>query len=497
MPHVLVLLALIFPLTSCSEISSSSNSLESSSLSSLADYTVSYHAGEGGTITGETTQTITEGGNASEVIAVPLMDYQFTTWSDGLLTASRTDENVSANLDLTASFALKAEDSLPIIRINTVSSAPIASDIIYTSAVVSIESDLETYSLGPVSAGIRLRGHSTQTMPKKPYRIKFSDKQGLFGKTKAKSWVLLADYLDPSKLHNFTAFTMGNSFNHTSYQPMAKHVRVILNGSDDGIYLCTQQVDEKPGRVDIEMEIFESTIDYNFLVCMDNWASTDPSEILNETYFNLDMGGTQQSFVIKYPEETDFPSPAQYHVFFNWLKDYYADIISAFASQNYASIASKIDVDSLVDITLIDQIMNEPDHFFTSYYMSKRVGEKLMFGPTWDYDLSLGYDEYTGQPYVNYDYTLVTDVHFNNFFCWNFGGTANGMNDLNLRWNEVGNDAIDNYLEWFGPYVAFLEPDLQSDADRWYDGNHQMVEDNLEYLYNWMDQRKAAMNAYY
>jgi len=398
---------------------------------------VSYPAGEG--------ETITEGSNASEVIAVPLTDYLFTAWSDGLLTASRTDENVSADLVLTAFFALKTEESLPIIRINTIDTAPIAVDIIYTSAVVSIESDLETHSLSPVSAGIRLRGHSTQTIPKKPYRIKFDDKQSPFGKTKAKSWVLLADYLDPSKLHNFTAFTMGSAFNNTSYQPMAKHVHVILNGSDDGIYLCTQQVDEKPGRVDIEWEIYESTTDYNFLVCMDNWVSADPSEILNETYFNLDMGGTQQRFTIKYPEEADFPSAAQYHVFFNWLKDYYTDILATFASQNYSAIASKIDVDSLVDITLIDQIMNETDHFFTSYYMSKRIGEKLMFGPTWDYDLSLCYDEYTGQPYVNYDYTLVTDVHFNNFFCWNFGATTSGRNDLNLRWNAVGNDAMSAY----------------------------------------------------
>ncbi len=48
---------------------------------------------------------------------------------------------------------------------------------------------------------------------KKPYRIKFDKKQvmlGLNNDLSAKSWVLLAEYVDKTLLINTTAFFMGN-----------------------------------------------------------------------------------------------------------------------------------------------------------------------------------------------------------------------------------------------------------------------------------------------
>ena len=47
-----------------------------------------------------------DGGSGSAVTAVADAGYHFTSWSDGVLTASRTDSNVHANLSVTASFAI-------------------------------------------------------------------------------------------------------------------------------------------------------------------------------------------------------------------------------------------------------------------------------------------------------------------------------------------------------------------------------------------------------
>jgi len=68
-------------------------------------YTLTYNAGAGGSISGTTPQTVDYGANGSEVTAVPNTGYRFVRWSDGVMTASRTDTNVTANITVTAMFA--------------------------------------------------------------------------------------------------------------------------------------------------------------------------------------------------------------------------------------------------------------------------------------------------------------------------------------------------------------------------------------------------------
>ena len=68
-------------------------------------YTLTYTAGANGTITGTSPQTVNHGADGSEVTAVPNAGYHFVDWSDGVLTAARTDTNVTANVSVTANFA--------------------------------------------------------------------------------------------------------------------------------------------------------------------------------------------------------------------------------------------------------------------------------------------------------------------------------------------------------------------------------------------------------
>ena len=68
-------------------------------------FTLTYAAGTGGTLTGDSPQTITYGEDGIEVTAVPDIGYHFVDWSDGITTAARTDTNVMADLSVTANFA--------------------------------------------------------------------------------------------------------------------------------------------------------------------------------------------------------------------------------------------------------------------------------------------------------------------------------------------------------------------------------------------------------
>ena len=67
-------------------------------------YTLTYTAGANGTISGTSPQTVNYQASGSEVTAVPNSGYVFTSWSDGVTTANRTDLNVTANKTVSANF---------------------------------------------------------------------------------------------------------------------------------------------------------------------------------------------------------------------------------------------------------------------------------------------------------------------------------------------------------------------------------------------------------
>jgi ribosome-associated toxin RatA of RatAB toxin-antitoxin module len=69
-------------------------------------YTLTYTAGENGSITGDSPQSVKYGENGSEVTAVPNDGYHFVKWSDDVETAERTDTNVTADITVTAEFAI-------------------------------------------------------------------------------------------------------------------------------------------------------------------------------------------------------------------------------------------------------------------------------------------------------------------------------------------------------------------------------------------------------
>ena len=69
-------------------------------------FTLTYTAGANGTITGTSPQTVNYNTSGTAVTAVPNTGFHFVNWSDGVLTAARTDANVTANISVTANFAI-------------------------------------------------------------------------------------------------------------------------------------------------------------------------------------------------------------------------------------------------------------------------------------------------------------------------------------------------------------------------------------------------------
>ncbi len=83
-------------------------SLEVTATFAINSYTLTYTAGDNGSLTGEISQTVEHGSDGTAVTAVPDTGYHFVQWSDGVETASRTDTNINAILNVTATFAINS-----------------------------------------------------------------------------------------------------------------------------------------------------------------------------------------------------------------------------------------------------------------------------------------------------------------------------------------------------------------------------------------------------
>ena len=69
-------------------------------------YTLTYTAGANGSISGTSPQTVNYGASGTAVTAVPDTGYHFVNWSDASTANPRTDTNVTANITVTANFAI-------------------------------------------------------------------------------------------------------------------------------------------------------------------------------------------------------------------------------------------------------------------------------------------------------------------------------------------------------------------------------------------------------
>ena len=95
----------------------------------------------------------------------------------------------------------------PVLRINT-NGAKIDSKETYVAATISTDKTEDEYILKDVQAEVRLRGNYSLKVDKKSFRLKFADKQNLFGQDSgaSRNWVLIANFCDNTLIRNYLAY---------------------------------------------------------------------------------------------------------------------------------------------------------------------------------------------------------------------------------------------------------------------------------------------------
>jgi hypothetical protein len=308
---------------------------------------------------------------------------------------------------------------LPVIRIDTANKATIKSRENYYDAAINIASP-ESNSSEPLflnieqnitgTTQIRGRGNNTWYFPKRPYRLKFPERTNLFpnvfrqtNNKGSKSWVLLANYLDPTLLMNSTAFWLGREMN-LPFTNNSIHVDLILNGVYEGTYELTEQVQVDKNRVNIDDG---EDGDEAFFVEIDSYYDEDPK--FRTGHYNLPV-------MIKSPE--DLPDASGYGFVKECLDNLEAKMSADdFPDNGYRDL---IDVDTVVKFILANEIIGNGDGIgsLKSVYMykDKRTNDKISMGPLWDFDRSCDYSGSGNVYFKNSKYHISKAPFFQRFF---------------------------------------------------------------------------------
>lgn len=244
---------------------------------------------------------------------------------------------------------------------------------------------------GTVHLGaVRLRGNTTQSMPKKPYAIKLEDKVEVLGMPKHKRWVLLANWLDRTMLRNDLAFYLAHQTD--TWAPHGQPVELVLNGVHVGNYYLGEQIKIDKNRVNIadvgydklsEQTEAAAGAELGYLLECDQ--SADDTEI----YFKVSSPVTFYVYV-KDPGSDYYlgdNTKTSKHIGITYIKNYFNSVGTALSNKNWTKTAELLDYKSFADHWIMTELTeNQESKHPKSFYMHKDAGGKLCAGPAWDYD---------------------------------------------------------------------------------------------------------------
>lgn len=332
--------------------------------------------------------------------------------------------------------------SLPTIAIVTDSGKAIKTKE-YEGASVSVTGAVsDEWDFSDLRAQVKCRGNYTYSnTEKKSYRIRFDDKINLFdqGEGEARSWVLLAEHCDQSFLRNHIAFAMAKKLTNISYSSSSSFVSLTINGKNQGIYHVVEQHQVGKYRVNINED--PEIVDTDYFIEWDAYADSDG--IYGIDFFYAGMN----KFIVKSNNMTEDK--------WTFLSDFFGNADSALADGEESRVREYIDVDSFVDMYILQEVMKNIDVGWSSFFFIKHAGGTISCTCPWDFDLAAGNDgrldngSYEGLYVGNPEYVLFGGRNRldqgNEWFAYLMMKTW--FVDLVIaRWNEVKGDLQDTAI---------------------------------------------------
>lgn len=384
--------------------------------------------------------------------------------ADGTVTILHTDGSTE-NVPFGSLTHWRIGSDVPVVRINTVETVDEVPDKEnYLKATISIDGrGVVPDFTGDVS--IRGRGNTTWQKPKKPYRLKFDKKTELGGLAKAKNFVLLANWIDPSEMRNAVAMRIGEMLS-IPYTNSMVPVEVYFNDDYRGTYMLTEKIGINGASVDIDEDesvLFE--LDKYF---DEEWRFKTPN-------FNLPA-------MIKDPDMTD-------ELFSEWQADFnhMEDTVDSYVLGGEDHVWDEIDIDSAVRYFMVyNLVLNCEIRYPKSVYMYKTKGRKYHFGPLWDFDWAFGYLDPLQHTLVEDGDNLPGRIFFTTLM-----KHPDFIKEYAHVWDEF-KPRIPELFEFIDDYAAHINASGHRDALRWPERDEKIMADHeqsLVELKEWLRER--------
>ena len=219
----------------------------------------------------------------------------------------------------------------------------------------------DRYNVNTCSTEWHVRGASSSSYPKKPWKLSLKDKSGgnyncdFLGMGADDDWILNPMNLDDTKVREKFTMDLWNDFIYSSdngyKMSTGEYVEVVINHEYQGLYLLQRRVDAKYLQIDQETDII-----------FKGYPTWSPATL-------------QEGYEIIY-------SPFEYSTAYEILSD-------ALCNQEY----SNINLQNFIDVNLLLQFCATPDNtgYKNMFYVlhATHSGYQLYLVP-WDTDMSMG-----------------------------------------------------------------------------------------------------------
>ena len=400
----------------------------------------------------------------------------------------------------------------------------------YVDATITV-SDGDRALLRNEKAQVKVRGNWTLDYPKKSIRIKFQEKQSMLGLNENqpyKSWVLLAEWKDLSMLNSATALFLAQNILGADgyYCTDYRFVHLYIGDEYWGVYLLAEQQEVNPGRVDITEPAKDATDRYTgYLMEYDAYFREEdalPNSDPGFEVYHIGISGEQQGYTIK----SRIGSSRQVSFLRNCIRltyrvchwavtenrhyafnEKHTELVEISGNSVRETVEKVIDLQSLVDTYILNEIVCNPDLGWSSFYMTLDLSEngsrRLTFQAPWDFDSAFGirhdyeasrvdYARYAGNPWLQ---LFAAEPWFQDM--------------VKARWAELKAQGLpEKTLALVTTLTETYATDFARNYERWpsriTDGNHELVEElnryrsqqeAADYLYRWLSDRFTYLDA--
>jgi hypothetical protein len=247
-------------------------------------------------------------------------------------------------------------------------------------------------------AGYHVRGQSSASFPKTPYRVELWDENNedidkpMIGMPADSDWAMIGEYSDKTLVRNAFSFSLAVEMGLNA--PEMRFAEVYINQdvgpleADDyqGVYAVTETIKNKRERLDLKQL---------------GPTDTDEEKLSGGYIFKFDMAAVREDEgEIQIPctadaetcfEDLELTDPVEPNAEqLAWISEYVSQAHAALVAEPIGDYAQYLDVKSFVDMLVLNELTKGGDKYVRSVYLHKDRDELITAGPAWDYNFTLG-----------------------------------------------------------------------------------------------------------